>query len=54
MIQFIIILVPGHEVLGHVYWQDVGEQFLVVRLEVLHLLLLLCGLKFPEEVKSVS
>ena len=38
---YIIILVAGHEVLGHVDGQDVGEQLLVVRLQVLHLLLLL-------------
>ena len=38
---YIIILVAGHEVLGHVDGQDVGEELLVVRLQVLHLLLLL-------------
>ena len=38
---YIIILVAGHEVLGDVDGQDVGEQLLVVRLQVLHLLLLL-------------
>ena len=39
---YIVILVAGHEVLGNVDGEDVGEQLLVVRLQVLHLLLLLC------------
>ena len=39
---YIVILVAGHEVLGDVDGEDVGEQLLVVRLQVLHLLLLLC------------
>ena len=39
---YIIILVSGHEVLGNVYWEDIGEELLVVSLQVLHLLLLLC------------
>ena len=38
---YIVILVSGHEVLGNVDGEDVGEELLVVRLQVLHLLLLL-------------
>ena len=38
----IIVFISGHEVLGNVDWEDVGEELLVVRLQVLHLLLLLC------------
>ena len=67
---YIIVFVSGHEEIGHVDWQDVGEKLFIVSLEVLHLLLLLCKyfikflpgaaysptccLQFPEEVKSVG
>jgi hypothetical protein len=33
---YIIVLVPGHEELGHVDGEDVGEQLLVVRLQKQH------------------
>ena len=41
IITHIIVLVARHEVLGNVDREDVGEELLVVRLQVLHLLLLL-------------
>ena len=41
IITHIIVLVARHEVLGNVDGEDVGEELLVVRLQVLHLLLLL-------------
>merc|ERR1719237_844225 len=53
VVQLIVILVSGHEVLGNVDGEDVGEQLLVVRLQVLHLLLLLCSLKFPKEIEAI-
>jgi len=40
----------GQKVGGHVFRKYIGEQFLVVGLEMLHLFLLLGRLQLPQEV----
>ena len=42
LVTHIVVLVARHEELRHVDRENVGEQLLVVGLQVLHLLLLLC------------
>ena len=41
-IIYIIIFVSGHEKLGNMNWQNIGQELFVVSLKVLHLFFLLC------------
>lgn len=38
------VLVAAKEVLGHMYREDVGQQFPVIRLQVFHVLFFFCCL----------
>lgn len=48
------VLVAAEEVLGHMARKNVGQQFPVVGLQVLHVFLFLVGLQFPDKVQPIS